>query len=132
MKTVIVTLTFLSTLFLNSLQAQEIIKDSLFFKYDPKYILNFKEAPEVYYLQDSHDGSTGTFFFKEVKRISSVKKKNIKCLKKFIRSSEFYSRESHLDDREAAVFFNNFIVFLMKKEDKKTTYIQVQGSFEIE
>jgi hypothetical protein len=124
--------TILSVWFINITHAQQIKKDTLFFKYDPKYILNFEQAPGVYYLKDSHSSNSGTFFFKEVNSEASIDKYRTKCLRKFVISSEFYDRKKKLKDRETAEFFNKYIVFLVRKDSGKIKFIQVQGAFEIE
>ena len=122
----------LFTLFFIPLKAQETKKDTLFFKYDNKYIKTFNEAPGVYYLADSHGGSLGAFFFSEIRRIDNVKFKKLMCLKKFVRSSEFYDKKKKLHDLEITGLFKKYIVFLVRKNDTATTFIEVEPFFEIE
>ena len=119
-------------LFLNSLEAQKINKDTLFFKYDSQYIKTHIEIPKHYYLDDSSGGNKGSFFFKEVRVINNIDMKQILCIKKFIRSSKFYDKHKKLNDYELASFFTKYLIFLVRKTGKETEYIQVESSFEIE
>lgn len=119
-------------LFFISLNAQEKTKDTLYFKYDNKYINLYTEIPGHFYLDDSSGGSNGSFFFKKGEVKSDLSPKKILSLKKFIRSSDFYDKKKKLNNEKIAVFFSNYIVFLVKNIDKKVEYIQVESGFEIE
>ncbi|WP_289660230.1 hypothetical protein [Flavobacterium panacagri] len=70
-------------------------------------------------LKDSHNRSLGTFFFREIKRIPDFKINKLKCLKKFVRTSEFYDKKEKLHDRDIAALFNQFSAFLVRKTKKK-------------
>ncbi|MDN3675054.1 hypothetical protein QWY99_18630 [Flavobacterium branchiarum] len=118
------------------LNAQEKTKDTLYFKYDNKYdnkyINLYTEIPGHFYLDDSSGGSNGSFFFKKGEVKSDLSPKKILSLKKFIRSSDFYDKKKKLNNEKIAVFFSNYVVFLVKNIDKKVEYIQVESGFEIE
>lgn len=130
MKTAIFLLFFL---FLTPiLNAQEKPKDTLYFNYDNKYINKYVEIPNHLYLDDSSGGSKGSFFFKEVEVKNNLKPKKIISLKKFIHSSEFYDKKKKLEDEKLAVFFSNYVVFLVKKINKSVKYIHVESGIEIE
>jgi len=118
-------------LFNTTLKAQE-KKDTLFFKYDNKYIKTFAEMPNHFYLEDSSGGSHGTFFFGKGDVKSNLNPKSILSLKKYVRSSVFYDKTKKLNDEKIADFFSNYVVFFVKTIDKKVEYIQVKSSFEIE
>ncbi len=121
----------LSLFFLNSLKAQEKLNDTLFFKYDQKYINTYKEMPGHFYLYDSGGGNNGSFFFTEREVKSNLNPKKILSLKKFVRSSDCYKKKK-LKDEKLAAFFSKYIVFLVKNVDNKEEFIQVESSFEIE
>jgi hypothetical protein len=129
MKTVIL---ILLSLFSTFIMAQEKTKDTLYFKYDKGYINTYAEIPSHFYLDDSSGGSNGSFFFKEGEVKSNLRPKKILSLKKFVRSSNFYDKKKKLNNEKIAVFFSNYIVFLVKNIDKKVEYIQVESGFEIE
>ncbi|MDG1870573.1 MAG: hypothetical protein P8I78_01255 [Flavobacterium sp.] len=94
-------------LFLKSLEAQKMNKETLFFKYDSQYIKTHIEIPKHYYLDDSSGGNIGSFFFKELRVINNTDMKQILCIKKFIRSSKFYDQHKKLNDYELASFLVN-------------------------
>lgn len=125
----IICLSFFSMSILN---AQEKPKDTLYFKYDNKYINVYAEIPSHLYLDESSGGSNGSFFFKEGEVKSNLSPKKILSLKKFIRSSDFYDKKKKLNNEKIAVFFSNYVVFLVKNIDKKVECIQVESGFEIE
>ncbi|AYN04672.1 MULTISPECIES: hypothetical protein [unclassified Flavobacterium] len=127
--TIIITLSIFC--FISS-RAQQIKKDSIFFEYDSNYIRNFIEAPTDYYLKDSSGGSKGAFFFKEVNVTNDFKNKNTLCLKKFIRASNFYDKKEKLQDYKLTGYFDQYVIFLVRKKGKNTEYIQVEPFFSIE
>lgn len=110
------------------------IKDTLFFNYDINYINTHIEIPNHYYLYDSSGINHGTFFFEEINVINNLNPKEILNLKNFIHTSRFYdeSKKEKLKDDELAYFFSNYVVFLAKKDNKKTRYIEAQPRFAIE
>lgn len=132
MKTHILVMTLL--FFLNSLKAQEKIKDTIFFNYDNKYLNTHVEIPQHFYLDDSSGGSNGSFFFAEVRVINNLNPKEILSLKKFIRSSNFYdkNKKQKLNDYKLWEYFNEYVVLFVKNNHRKTEYIHVGSGFEIE
>lgn len=117
-----------------TLFSQEKPKDTLFFKYDKKYIKTYEQIPHYYFLEDSSGISSGTFFFEELEVTSNIKPDKIFCLKKMVRSSKFYNsnRKMKLDDNGLFEYFNNYIVFLVKKNKNVNSYIRVRSNWEIE
>lgn len=118
--------------FLSSLKAQEKQKDTLFFKYDDKYINTYKEIPSHFYLDDSSGGNNRSFFFKEGEVKNNLHPKKILSLKNFVHSSDFYDKKKKLKDEKIAAFFSKYVIFLVKKNNQKIEYIQVVPGFEIE
>ena len=108
------------------------VTDTLFFKFDSKYINTYVEIPNHFYLNDSSGSSNGTFFFQKGKSISDLKPKEVLSLKGFVRSSRFYeeNKKQKLNDLELSEFLNNYIIFLVN--DKKKEYIQVSCGYQIE
>ena len=127
-------LTILSCFFISVLSSQGKQKDTLFFKYDKKYKNTYEQIPNYYFLDDSSGISRGTFFFEELGIINNVKSTEILCLKKIVRSSKFYNKHKKrkLDDSGIFEYFNNYVIFLVKKNDKNNTYIRVRANWEIE
>lgn len=118
----------LTLFFIVFLQAQEGSKDTLFFKYDNKYIKLYAEVPKHYYLDDIKEGGNGSFFFNEVHIVTNLKKKKLLCLKEFVHDSKFYNEKQKLDEYKLGVYLNKQIVYLVRKNE----YIQVQATVEIE
>jgi hypothetical protein len=132
MKIFILFLTFI--LGINS-QAQEKVKDTLFFAYDSNYINTYPENPNDYYIKDGSGARIGGFYFIEVQKIKNCKtKKREISLKEYIRSSKFYdeNRRLKLWDYDLSTYLKNYVIFLVKTENGKKSYIQVESSFEIE
>jgi len=132
MKIFILFLTFI--LGINSL-AQEKVKDTLFFTYDSQYIITHKEIPNHFYIKDGSGARIGGFYFTEVQKIENYKTKKREIgLKEFVRSSKFYdeNRRLKLWDYDLSTYLKNYVIFLVKTENGKKSYIQVESSFEIE
>jgi uncharacterized protein with von Willebrand factor type A (vWA) domain len=108
------------------LKAQEKPKDTIFFKLDNRYVYESKYVPKEYLLKDSN--SDEVFFFKGVEIVNNVNPKEILCLKKFIRSSKFYDKTKNqkLNNYKLIIFFRDYVVFLVKKNNNKTEYIYVK------
>jgi hypothetical protein len=108
------------------------VKDTLFFKFDSKYINTYVEIPNHFYLNDSSGSSNGSFFFQKGKSKSDLKPKEVLSLKEFVQSSRFYeeNKKQKLNDLELSEFLNNYIIFLVN--DEKKEYIQVSCGYEIE
>ncbi|WDF64745.1 hypothetical protein [Flavobacterium sp. KACC 22763] len=118
-----------------NLQAQKKVKDTLFFTYDSNYITIYPENPNYYYIKDGSGARVGGFYFTEVQKIKNYKTKKREIgLKEFIRSSKFYdeNRRLKLRDYELSDYLEDYVIFLVKTEDGKKKYIQVEASFEIE
>lgn len=93
------------------------IKDTLYFKFDEKYIINSNMESNIYYLKDS--SRDGTFFFEKSETKTNLKPHKILCLQDFIHSSEFYHKDfiRKLKDDELSSYLGNFIVFLVNKNE---------------
>ena len=123
------------SLFPRFIKAQEKVKDTLFFSYDSNYITTFKKIPNHYYIEDGHDINIGSFYFTEVQKIENYKTQKREIgIKEFIRSSKFYdeNRRLKLRDYELSDYLEDYVIFLVKIEDGKKSYIKVEASFEIE
>ncbi|WP_427873064.1 hypothetical protein [Flavobacterium sp. MMS24-S5] len=126
---------FILSLFPCFAGAQEKVKDTLIFSYDSNYIITHNEIPNHFYIKDGSGGNVGEFFFAGVQKIKNYKTKKREIgLKEFIRSSKFYdeNRRLKLRDYELADYLEDYVIFLVKTEDGKKSYIQVKSSFEIE
>jgi hypothetical protein len=119
---------FFILFFATFLRAQERSKDTLFFKYDNKYIKTYTEIPKHYYLDDIKGGGNGNFFFDEIHIVNNMKKKKMLCLKEFVHDPKFYNEKQKLDDYKLGVYLNKHIVYLVRKNE----YIQVQATHEID
>lgn len=111
------------------------VKDTLFFSYDSQYIINHKEIPNHFYIQDGSGAHVGDFYFTASQKIKNYKTKSKEInLKEFIRSSKFYNenRRLKLRDYDLSDYFKNYVIFLVKTEDGEKSYLQVDPSFEIE
>jgi hypothetical protein len=104
------------------------LKDTLFFKFDKNYIDIYEVTPNKYYLKDS--SNDGAFYFEKQETIYNLNPKKVKCLKKFIRNSEFYRKDYHrkLNDFRLTQYFGKYVIFLVHKNE----FIHVESSFEIE
>ncbi|WP_427873067.1 hypothetical protein [Flavobacterium sp. MMS24-S5] len=132
MKIFILLVTFV--LGINS-QAQEKVKDTLFFSYDSQYINTHIEIPNHFYIEDGSGATVGGFYFTGVQKMKNYKTKKREInLKEFIRSSKFYNenRRLKLRDYDLWDYFKNYVIFLVKTENGKKSYLQVEASFEIE
>ncbi|MFC4479368.1 hypothetical protein [Flavobacterium chungangensis] len=132
MKIFILLVTFV--LGINS-QAQEKVKDTLFFSYDSQYINTHTEIPNHFYIEDGSGATVGGFYFTGVQKMKNYKTKKREInLKEYIRSSKFYdeNRRLKLRDYELWDYLKNYVIFLVKTENGKKSYLQVEASFEIE
>ncbi|PWB19870.1 hypothetical protein, partial [Flavobacterium sp. HTF] len=109
---------FLIILFCNGFMlAQQKTKDTLFFKYDKKYIKTYDEIPKHYYIDEISNGNNGIFFFKEINIFNNIKEKKILSLKKFVRNLNVYDKNHKIDDYELAGLFNKNTVFLVRSKN---------------
>lgn len=132
MKIFILLVTFV--LGINS-QAQEKVKDTLFFTYDSQYIITHKEIPNHFYIKDGSGINVGDFYFIGVQKINNYKNKSKEIsLKEYIRSSKFYDEKRwlKLKDYDLSTYLKKYVIFLVKTENGKKSYLQVESSFEIE
>ncbi|WP_159022102.1 hypothetical protein [Formosa sp. L2A11] len=114
--------------------AQEIQKDTLFFKLDGIYVFESKYVSNTYLLEDSNDIGRGTFFFEKI-GIESIKKpKEILSLKKYVHNSEYYNEYTKykLNDFLFVEHLSNYTIYLVKKEKGKMEYIHVFANSQIE
>lgn len=122
-------------LFLTFIQAQENLKDTLYFAYDNNYIRTSDKIPNHLYLKDSNGTNNGAFYFTEVKTLEDQKinSKGI-CRRKFVHSSKYFDKNKNpkLNDYELWKYFRDYYIFLVKNVDGKKKYIQVKSSYEIE
>jgi len=126
---------FILSLFPCFVGAQEKVKDTLFFSYDSQYINTHIEIPNHFYIEDGSGATVGGFYFTGVQKIKNYKTKKREIgLKEFIRSSKFYdeNRRLKLRDYDLWDYLKNYVIFLVKTENGKKSYIQVEASFEIE
>ncbi|WP_411028832.1 hypothetical protein [Spongiimicrobium sp. 3-5] len=113
---------------LSSVKAQnETAKDTLYFKYDDKYIQTYPELPGHNYLREY---SYYSFYLGEREKLRGLKPSKVLNLKRFIRKSEFYRKGKgvNLDDEDFGNYLSKRIVFLVKKD----TFIRVIPTLEIE
>jgi len=132
MKTALILIVFYVSI---STKAQEILKDTIYFKYDTNYITTHVEIPKHLYIKDGSGTSSGNFYFTEIKKIKTPNiKPKVVCLKKFIRSSKFYDkkRTPKLNDYALYEEFEKFIPVFVKKTNGIKEYILTDPSFEIE
>ena len=61
-------------------------------------------------------------------------KKEVRCLKKYVRSSQYYNKTKKrpLDDFELSVHLSNYTIILVKKDKKEMEFIEVIASHLIE
>jgi hypothetical protein len=132
MKIVLLVILFLFPRFI---KAQEKAKDTLFFSYDSQYIITHKEIPNHFYIKDGSGISVGDFYFIGVQKLNNYKTKSKEIsLKEYIRSSKFYDEKRwlKLKDYDLSTYLKKYVIFLVKTENGKKSYIQVEASFEIE
>jgi hypothetical protein len=118
-----------------SVKAQEMVKDTLFFSYDSEYIINHKEIPNHFYIKDGSGISVGDFYFIGVQKLDNYKTKSKEIsLKEYIRSSKFYDEKRwlKLKDYDLSTYLKKYVIFLVKTENGRKSYLQVESSFEIE
>lgn len=102
------------------------VKDTLFFKLDNNYVYQSKYEPKSYFLKDSKGNEI--FYFKEIELVKHLKTNEILSLKKTIRSSRFYDKTKvqKLNNYKLGIYFNNYVIFLVKKKNNVTEYIRVE------
>jgi hypothetical protein len=110
------------------------VKDTLFFKLDNKYIYQSKYEPKTYLLKESHDVTSGGFYFETIQTINNLERKEILSLEKFVRSSKSYNetKTEKIDDYKLWEYFNNYVVVLVEEVLGEKNYIQVKSGYAIE
>ena len=110
---------------------QEIKKDTLFFKFDEKYLIKCKINTKQYYLKEIVN--EGDFSFKEIRKFEGITSKNEICLKKYIRSSDIYDKNKKtINGYKLWGYLKNHTIFIVSKIKGEKEYIEVQAYYEIE
>lgn len=107
------------------LQAQEKIKDTLFFKIDNSYLLETKNIPKTFFLKDGNKSEE--FCFSELAISHNLKPTKVLDLKYFIRNSKFYLNKGSrkLDNWKLVKYFSDYQIFLVREKENETDYIKV-------
>lgn len=102
------------------------IKDTLYFKLDNSYVYESKYEPNSFLLKDIKGNEI--FYFSGIELVKNLKPNEILCLKKTIRSSRFYDKTKvqKLNNYKLGIYFNNYVIFLVKKKNNVTEYIRVE------
>ena len=108
--------------------AQEKVNDTLFFKFDSRYVYDALSGFEAYILKDS--GYDGTFYFEKEGIYVGLNPEKVLNLKKFVRTSKFYNRKRHrkLNDYRLYEYFRDYTIFLVKGNE----FIKVTSGHEVE
>ena len=98
------------------------IKDTLFFDYNIQYVKTYHELPREHYIEEK---SNNSFFFVEEERMQGLKPKKVLNLKRFVRKSRFYKRQTNfLYVNDFSEYLDNYIIFFKKGD----TFIRVYTS----
>ncbi|WP_299778618.1 hypothetical protein [uncultured Formosa sp.] len=128
-----VILTLLTLCLFSKIQAQTNVKDTLFIKYDKRYLIK-KTHPYKHYTYYSfkEDVNSEDIFYLIEKRLNQkVRIKNYINLKKLLNSKEIrkgIKGKKVYDDWELAEYFNKKTVFLVKKD----SIIELEPNYVIE
>ena len=117
----IVFLTLLTLCLFFKIQAQTNIKDTIFIKYDKKFLIKKIHPLKKYtfYSFKEDINSEDTFYFIEKKLNKKVLNKNYINLKKLLNSNEIrkcIKGKKVFDDWELSKYFNKKIVYLVKND----------------
>jgi hypothetical protein len=115
-------------LILATIKAYSQDKDTLFFKYDEKYIKPFPHDSNTYFL--SNDGSTVSYGFGLTKEETyyNLRPKKIRDLNIYICAMDFYNKKTKTVNRDLlASYFSNYNVFFIKKTKKNIEYIKINS-----
>ncbi|WP_411028830.1 hypothetical protein [Spongiimicrobium sp. 3-5] len=110
----------------NSILGQnDTFKDTLYFKYDDKYIETFKEQSGLYYIKES---TYETFYFLESEILYGLRPKKVLNLKRFVRKSKSYDKNKgiNLDEIRFGTDISKYIIFFIKK----SAFIRVEAVVE--
>lgn len=126
-------LIILSFFFINTLNAQEKVKDTLFFKLD-NYLYQFKFDSKQYIIKGNYDIKDGAVYFETFKIVTTAKPKEILCFKKYAKTANLYmiNNPKKLNDVKVGKLFDNYVIILISKKNKQTTYTEVGPVFAIE
>ena len=115
---------------MNVLEAQEKIKDTIYFRLD-SYLYQSKFDAKEFIIKDNSKTSEGAIYFKEFKIINNAKPKNILSFKKFAKSSKLYmiNNKKKLNDVKVMKLVDKHIVVLINKNKE---YVQISAEFAIE
>ncbi|MEO8237434.1 MAG: hypothetical protein ABI576_04940 [Flavobacterium sp.] len=107
------------------------VKDTLFFRLDNEFINRNDKIPNQFYLKDS---SYSAFYLEKIQSLNKLTAKRILSLDFFLKRLNFYNKgkTQELNDSNLWEYFNNYVIFLVEDNSKKTEYIQVRPSFAIE
>ena len=127
------TLVILSFFLINALKAQEKVKDTLFFIFD-NYLYQFKFDSKQYIIKDNYDIKDGAVYFETLKIVTTAKPKEILCFKKYAKTANLYmiNNPKKLNDVKVGKLFDNYVIILINKKNKQTTYTEVAPVFAIE
>ena len=118
-------------LFTCTILGQEIKKDTLFFKFDKKYLIKGKVNTKQYYLKKTIN--EGDLSFKEIRKHEDIVSKNEICLKKYIKSINIYDQnKKNINGYKLWGILKNYTIFFVSKINGKTEYIEVQANYYIE
>ncbi|WP_264529285.1 hypothetical protein [Flavobacterium sp. N502540] len=128
-----ISLIILSFFSMTVVKAQEKVKDTLFFKLD-NYLYQFKFDSKQYIVKDNYDIKDGAIYFETFKIINTAKPKEILCFRKYAKTANLYmiNNPKKLNDVKVTKLFDNYIIILVNKKNKQTTYTEVGPVFAIE
>jgi len=91
-------------------------KDTLFFKFNNKYIIQSLGNENEYILKDSNED--GTFFFVKDGVHQNLKYEKKICLKRYVRKSKYYNKSSirKLNDLRLMEHLEKYVIFLIKDD----------------
>jgi len=119
--------------FINALKAQDKVKDTLFFKLD-NYLYQLKFDSKQYIIKDNYNIKDGAIYFETFKIVTTAKPKEILCFRKYAKTANLYmiNNPKQLNDVKVSKLFDNYIIILISKKNKQTTYTEVGPVFRIE
>lgn len=121
---------FILFAFTISTSLAQVEKDTLFFHYDPEYIIDYKSEGK-FSIKDTVGDEESFIFWKE-KILCNLEPKEIKSLKNYVRNSTYYQKEKNirLNDLRLAEHFSRFKIFLVRIKEGESKYIQVSPGTE--
>ncbi|WP_396602381.1 hypothetical protein [Algibacter sp. R77976] len=117
-----------------TLTAQKANMDTLYFKFNKKYIKRGEVNKNQYYLKDK--SNEGDLFFIKRSILDNLKPKEVLCFKKFIRSSKYYNfskkKNQRLDGYRLWEYLDKYIIFFILNIDGRHVYEEVKINYVIE